>query len=71
MLKMIRFGEIIVKNDTFNLGLSRSLNYFYIFHPKMKNSQNNEILREHCKFNLDLSRSFNYFSFFTPKIKNV
>ena len=55
MLKMIRFGEIIVKNDTFNLGLSRSLNYFLIFHLKMKNAQNDEILRENCKFNLGLT----------------
>ena len=49
MLKMIRFGEIIVKNDTFNLGLSRSLNNFFIFHPKMKNAQNDEIWQDNCK----------------------
>ena len=64
MLKMIRFGEIIVKNYTFNLGLSRSLNYFFLhFSPKNEECFKNEILREHYKNDMTkFSRSFNYFS---------
>ena len=55
---------------TFNLGLSQSLNYFFIFHPKIKNTQNDEIWRENVKnYKKTFSQSLNYFFTFHPKMK--
>ena len=49
--------------------LARALTIFH-FHPKMKNTQNDEIWQENCRLNLGLSQSLNYFFIFHPKAKN-
>ena len=42
-MKNTQNDEIWLESCRLNLGLSWSLNYILIVHPKMKNSQNDEI----------------------------